>query len=148
MGHVTRHDDGQHVRDLNNADVVLVGVSRTSKTPTCVYLANRAIRAANVPIIPGSPLLDVVERTTRPLVVGLTMDPDRLVEARKLRLPQAGSVDGYADFEQVREETLAARRVFAEHGWPVIDVTRRSVEETASAILQLYAEWRKPPSDA
>ena len=94
------------------------------------------------------PLLDVVERTTQPLVVGLTMDPDRLVEARKLRLPQAGGVDGYADFEKVREETLAARRVFAERGWPVIDVTRRSVEETASAILQLYAEWRKPPSDA
>ncbi|MCE2509528.1 MAG: kinase/pyrophosphorylase [Alphaproteobacteria bacterium] len=148
MNFALLHDDGQHVRDLNNADVVLVGVSRTSKTPTCVYLANRGIRAANVPIIPGSPLLNAVDRTTKPLVVGLTMDPARLVEARQLRMPQAGAMDDYADFEKVREEMLDARRLFTERDWPVIDVTRRSVEETASAILQLYAERRKPDRHA
>ncbi len=148
MNFTLLHDDGQHVWDLDNADIVLVGVSRTSKTPTCVYLANRGIRAANVPIVPGSPLIDAIDRATQPLVVGLTMDPARLVEARQSRLPQAGAPDGYADFEKVRDEMLDARRLFTEREWPVINVTRRSVEETASAILQLYAERRKPARHA
>lgn len=148
MNFALLHDDGQHVRDLDNADIVLVGVSRTSKTPTCVYLANRGIRAANVPIVPGSPLMDVVDKATRPLVVGLTMDPARLIEARQSRLPEASAMDNYTDFERVRDEMLDARRLFTEREWPVIDVTRRSVEETASAILQLYAERRKPARHA
>lgn len=143
MNFALLHDDGQHIGDLDKADVVLIGVSRTSKTPTCVYLANRGIRAANVPIVPGSPLIDVVDKLTQPLVIGLTMDPARLVEARQLRLPQAETVNNYADFEKVRDEILNARRLFNEREWPVIDTTRRSVEETASTILQLYAEQRK-----
>ncbi|MEW5704002.1 MAG: pyruvate, water dikinase regulatory protein [Pseudomonadota bacterium] len=143
MDFVLLHDDGQHVQDLDNADVVLIGISRTSKTPTCVYLANRGLRAANVPIVPGLPLLDAVDRTTRPLIIGLTMDPARLVEARRSRIKESGAPDVYTDFETVRDEVLQAKRIFAERNWPVIDVTRRSVEETASAILQLYTERQK-----
>lgn len=148
MNFALLHDDGQHVENLDNADVVLVGASRTTKTPTCIYLANRGLRAANVPIVPGAPFLEVVARAVGPLVIGLTMDPSRLAEARLARLPEGGGADAYADFEAVREETLQARRIFTQHGWPVIDVTRRSVEETASAILQLYAEQRKPAAHA
>ena len=142
MSFALLNDDGQHAENLNNADVVLVGASRTTKTPTCIYLANRGLRAANVPIVPGAPLLETVGKAVRPLVVGLTMDPSRLAEARQSRLPESGGATGYTDFESVREEVLRARRIFSEHGWPVIDVTRRAIEETASAILQLYTERR------
>lgn len=143
MSFAILNDDGQHAENLNHADIVLVGVSRTTKTPTCIYLANRGLRAANVPIVPGAPLLEAVGKAVRPLVVGLTMDPSRLAEARHTRLPEGSDgAAGYTDFENVREEILRARRIFNEHGWPVIDVTRRAVEETASAIFQLYTERR------
>jgi len=148
MNFALLHDDGQHVENLENADIVLVGVSRTTKTPTCLYLANRGLRAANLPIVPGSPLFAAVEKAERPLVVGLTMDPSRLAEARQTRVPEQSGVSDYADFETVREEVLQARRVFTKHGWPVIDVTRRSVEETASAIFQLYADRQKSGAHA
>ncbi len=148
MNFALLHDDGQHVENLENADIVLIGVSRTTKTPTCIYLANRGLRAANLPIVPGSPLFAAVEKAERPLVVGLTMDPSRLAEARQTRVPEQSGVSDYADFETVREEVLQARRVFTKHGWPVIDVTRRSVEETASAIFQLYAERQKSGAHA
>ena len=139
---VLAHDDGQLAHDVERADVVLVGVSRTSKTPTCFYLANRGIKAANVPIVPGMSLPPSLLEATRPLVVGLTNNPDRLVQVRRnrlLMLNQAESTD-YIDLERVREEVAYARRLFAERRWPVIDVTRRSIEETAAAILRLYNE--------
>lgn len=134
------HDDGQGIADLNEAEVVLVGVSRTSKTPTCIYLANRGIKAANVPIVPGTPLPKELESLDQPLIVGLTISPERLVHIRRSRLlslNESAETD-YVDLETVRLEMRAARRVFALHGWPVIDVTRRSIEETAAAILNLY----------
>ena len=137
------HDDGQSAWGLNDADVILVGVSRTSKTPTCIYLANRGIKAANVPIVPQSPLPPELFQTTRPLIVGLTNDPERLVQIRRNRLAglqqQADSGTEYVDVESVRAEVQAARRLFTERKWPVIDVTRRSIEETAAAILKLIA---------
>jgi hypothetical protein len=139
---VLAHDDGQSAQSLNDADVVLVGVSRTSKTPTCFYLANRGIKAANVPIVPGMPLPQALLAAEKPLVVGLTNSPDRLVQVRRnrlLMLNQAADTD-YVDLDQVRAEVAAARRLFSERRWPVIDVTRRSIEETAAAILQLYQE--------
>ncbi|TNE41624.1 MAG: kinase/pyrophosphorylase [Alphaproteobacteria bacterium] len=138
------HDDGQLSDDLAKADVVLVGVSRTSKTPTCIYLANRGIKAANVPLVPNIPLPDILERLQGPLVVGLSTNPDRLVQIRRnrlLSLNQDPDTD-YVDYEAVRSETMAARKLFARLEWPVIDVSRRSVEETAAAIYNLYTEHK------
>jgi regulator of PEP synthase PpsR (kinase-PPPase family) len=135
------HDDGQNPADLNNADIVLVGISRTSKTPTCIYLANRGIKTANVPIVPGVRLPNELEALDHPLVVGLTINPERLVAIRRNRLVAMNQEDAetdYVDLEMVRAENNAARRIFGIHGWPIIDVTRRSIEETAAAILNLY----------
>ena len=139
---VLNHDDGQMLHDLNSADVVLVGVSRTSKTPTCFYLANRGIKAANVPMVPGAPSPPELETLTHPLVVGLTVNPDRLVEVRRnrLRMLNQGVETDYVDLEQVNDEVLAARRLFSKHDWPVIDVSRRSIEEVAAEILQHLAQ--------
>ena len=135
---VLNHDDGQMLHDLNSADVVLVGVSRTSKTPTCFYLANRGIKAANVPVVLGAPSPPELETLTTPLVIGLTVNTDRLVEVRRnrLRMLNQGEETDYVDLEQVSNEVLAARRLFSKHDWPVIDVTRRSIEEVAAEILQ------------
>ncbi|HYM33524.1 MAG TPA: pyruvate, water dikinase regulatory protein [Candidatus Cybelea sp.] len=135
------HDDGQLAGDLNRADVVLVGVSRTSKTPTCIYLANRGIKAANIPLVPNVPLPLELEALTHPLVVGLTTNPDRLVQVRRNRLLSLNqrSDTEYVDPEAVKAEVAAARKIFAKHGWPVIDVSRRSIEETAASILNLYS---------
>ncbi|HJO72349.1 MAG TPA: pyruvate, water dikinase regulatory protein, partial [Rhodospirillales bacterium] len=140
MHFVLNHDDGQLTRDLNEADVVVIGVSRTSKTPTCIYLANRGIKAANIPVVPGFPLPPEVLEAEKPLIVGLTEDPKRLVEIRRnrLRMLKQDEQTDYVDSETVFQEVNAARRLFASHGWPVIDVTRRSIEETAAHILQLY----------
>lgn len=141
MNYVMAHDDGQMLNGLDQADVILLGVSRTSKTPTCIYLANRGIRAANIPIVPGVPLPSELAKLTRPLIVGLTKDPARLVQIRKNRLRMMTERDDeteYADLEAVREEVAAARKLFTRYGWPVIDVTKRSIEETAAAILTHY----------
>jgi regulator of PEP synthase PpsR (kinase-PPPase family) len=141
MTFALNHDDGQSSWGLNDADVVLVGVSRTSKTPTCIYLANRGIKAANVPIVPGVALPPELGEAKRPLVVGLTNDPERLIQVRRNRLSmlhQDESTD-YTDIEAVRSEVQQARRLFAQNHWPVIDVSRRSIEETAASILKLLA---------
>jgi hypothetical protein len=144
MTFALNHDDGQSLWGLNDADVVLVGVSRTSKTPTCIYLANRGIKAANVPMVPDVPLPQEVFELTRPLVVGLTNDPNRLIQVRTQRLASLHHEEHseYTDLEKVREEVMQARRLFTERNWPVIDVSRRSIEETAAAILKLLARER------
>lgn len=139
LDYAIAHDDGQALDGLEEADVVLTGVSRTSKTPTCIYLSHRGIKAANVPLVPGrdppQPLLD----SKRPLVVGLYLSPDRLIMIRRNRLQnlQENRTTDYVDLEAVREETTRARRLFERKGWPTIDVTRRSVEETAAAVVNL-----------
>ena len=142
MNFVMHHDDGQAVGNLKEAQVILVGVSRTSKTPTCVYLANRGIKAANVPIVPNAPLPEALTNAKHALVVGLTEDPVRLVQVRRnrLRMSQDEPDTEYTSLESVKAEVAAARRLFNKHGWPVIDVTRRSIEETAAAVLQLLAQ--------
>jgi regulator of PEP synthase PpsR (kinase-PPPase family) len=145
LDYAIAHDDGQGTESqLEQADVVLVGVSRTSKTPTCIYLAHRGIRAANVPLVPGQEDGERLTTLVNPLVVGLTVSPDRLVQIRRNRLDglNARSATAYVDHESVRDETVAARRAFERRGWPVIDVTRRSVEETAAAVLNLLSERR------
>jgi len=141
------HDDGQSARNYDEADVILVGVSRTSKTPTCIYLANRGIKAANVPIVPGCPVPPELMQARHPLVVGLTKDPGQLIQIRRnrLRLLAQDEQTDYVDPESVREEVAQARRLCAEHNWPVLDVTRRSIEETAAAIIQLLGEHRVSP---
>lgn len=145
MNFALSHDDGQLQDELEIADVVLVGVSRTSKTPTCIYLANRGIKAANVPVVPGCPLPEQLLSARRPLVVGLTKDPGRLVQVRRnrLRMIAAGQDDtDYVDLDSVREEVAVARKLCRQYGWPVIDVTRRSIEETAATIMSLITRHR------
>jgi len=145
LDYAMAHDDGQGTAEqLEGADVVLVGVSRTSKTPTCIYLAHRGIRAANVPLIPGQEDGERLVSLRNPLVVGLTVSPDRLVQIRRNRLDglNADHSSAYVDHEAVRDETVKARRAFERRGWPTIDVSRRSVEETAAAIVNLLSEKR------
>ncbi|MGH6967826.1 MAG: pyruvate, water dikinase regulatory protein [Stellaceae bacterium] len=144
MTFALNHDDGQSARGWNDADVVLVGVSRTSKTPTCIYLANRGVKAANVALVPGAEPPPELFGLTRPLVVGLTNDPERLIQVRRNRLTLLKQEDrsDYIDIAAVRQEVATARRLFNERQWPVIDVTRRSIEETAAAVLKLLARRR------
>ena len=135
------HDDGQRAEEYDLSDVILVGVSRTSKTPTCLYLANRGVKAVNVPYVPGIPLPEVLDRLENALVIGLTNDPKRLVELRRARLAllQQEGETPYIDPERVRAEITEARRYFTERRWPGIDVTRRSIEETAAAVMAQLA---------
>ncbi len=138
LDYTLSHDDGQMTWDLEPADVVLVGVSRTSKTPTCMYLANRGVKAANIPMVPTSELPASLFSLRKPLIIGLVASPERLAQIRKSRLGElnaAADAQSYSDLEAIRAEVLKAKRLFAKHRWPVIDVTRKSVEETAAAIL-------------
>ena len=140
------HDDGQHPEDLNEADVVLLGVSRTSKTPTSIYLANRGVKTANVPLVPNMPVPAQLEQLTTPLVVGLTASPERIVQIRQNRLLGLNAHradDLYVDRQAVAEEIAFSRKLCAKHNWPVIDVTRRSIEETAAAVMALLTERRR-----
>jgi regulator of PEP synthase PpsR (kinase-PPPase family) len=148
LNYTMMHDDGQHVEGLNEADVVLVGVSRTSKTPTSIYLANRGVKTGNVPLVPGVPLAPEVEKLTAPLVVGLYASPERIVQIRENRLLglKAHRDDAqYIDKTAVAEEVAYSRRLCAKHQWPSIDVTRRSIEETAAAVMKLLTEKRRRP---
>jgi regulator of PEP synthase PpsR (kinase-PPPase family) len=143
------HDDGQHVEGLEEADVVLVGVSRTSKTPTSIYLANRGVKTGNVPLVPGVTLAPQVETLGRPLVVGLFASPERIVQIRENRLlglKAHREDDQYIDKVAVAEEVAYSRRLCAKHNWPSIDVTRRSIEETAAAVMRLLTERRRAPA--
>jgi regulator of PEP synthase PpsR (kinase-PPPase family) len=136
------HDDGVGWENWEQADIILAGVSRTSKTPTSIYLANRGYKSANIPIVPESPPPDSLFHLKNPLVVGLITGASRLVQVRRnrlLSLNQAPETD-YVNEEKVKAETQYARRMFADNGWPMIDVTRRSIEESAAAIINLYNE--------
>lgn len=144
LNYTMMHDDGQLPADLESADVILLGISRTSKTPTSIYLANRGIRTANIPLVPGIALPPELERVRKPLVVGLIASPERIVQIRQNRLLSLNAADDspYVDKLSVTEEITQSRKLFARHNWPMIDVTRRSIEETAAAILDLYKTHR------
>ncbi len=144
LNYTMMHDDGQQPENLENADVLLLGVSRTSKTPTSIYLANRGIKTANIPLVPNVPLPAAVEGLRHPLIVGLVASPERIVQIRQNRLLSlnADHETPYVDRTLVAEEVAQSRRLFSQHGWPVIDVTRRSIEETAAAIIDLYKAHR------
>ncbi len=149
MHYVISHDDGQAVRGMAEADVVLVGVSRSSKTPTCFYLANRGIKAANIPLVPGIEPPEFLQHPPCP-VIGLTIDPKSLIDIRRHRLRLIGTGQlgfaardsgEYVDYEAVEKELLWAKRFCNAQGWPTIDVTRRSIEETAATVLKLMDTW-------
>lgn len=150
LNYAMAHDDGQQTPDLEAADVVLVGVSRTSKTPTCIYLAHRGVRAANVPLVPGTEPPPQLFTLRRPIVVGLIVSPDRLIQIRRNRLLSLNEQreSSYIEGDSVREEIIAARRLFERMGWPVIDVSRRSVEETAAAVINLLNAARSKANAA
>ncbi|OBX20002.1 phosphoenolpyruvate synthase regulatory protein [Erythrobacter sp. QSSC1-22B] len=136
------HDDGIGWENWEEADILLVGVSRSSKTPTSIYLANRGYKVANIPLVVESPPPPSLFNLRHPLVVGLTSAPERLVQIRRNRLLTLNerSQTSYVDSEHVTSEVQFARRMFADNGWPVIDVTRRSIEETAAAIVKLLGD--------
>ena len=136
------HDDGIAPEDWEEADILLAGVSRSSKTPTSIYLANRGYKVANIPLVLETPPPRQLFEVTKPLVVGLTTSPDRLIQIRRNRLLSLNQAPetAYVDQEAVARELASARRIFADQGWPVIDVTRRSIEETAAAIINLLGE--------
>jgi regulator of PEP synthase PpsR (kinase-PPPase family) len=140
------HDDGQHTEDIEDADVVLIGVSRTSKTPTSIYLANRGIKTLNIPLVPEVDPPAELETTKKPLVIGLYASPERIVQIRQnrlLSLNAAQSDSAYIDRERVSQEIAASKKLCAKHGWPSIDVSRRSIEETAAAVIALLQERRR-----
>jgi regulator of PEP synthase PpsR (kinase-PPPase family) len=149
LNYTMMHDDGQLADDLENADVILLGVSRTSKTPTSIYLANRGVKTANIPLVPGVPVPSHLESIRQPLVVGLFASPERIVQIRQNRLLGLHvhrEDDQYIDRQAVAEEVAFSRRLCAKHNWPLIDVTRRSIE-TAAAIMALLAERRRQPAE-
>jgi [pyruvate, water dikinase]-phosphate phosphotransferase / [pyruvate, water dikinase] kinase len=143
------HDDGVGWEDWEEADIILAGVSRSSKTPTAIYLANRGYKTANIPIVVESPPPPALFGLRRPLVVGLTTAPERLIQVRRNRLLSLNQAPetAYVDQDKVAREVQLARRIFADNGWPVIDVTRRSIEETAAAVINLY-NTRQAAGDA
>lgn len=144
MQYTLAHDDGQLSNDLDEADIILVGVSRTSKTPTSMYLANRGIRTANVPMVPKVSLPQSLF-LSKALIIGLTTSPERLVQIRKSRLTSVGESrhTNYIEEDTIKEEVLMARRLFLKNNWPVIDVTKKSIEETAAAVLEYLREFKE-----
>ena len=143
------HDDGQNVMGLREADIILLGVSRTSKTPTSIYLANRGYRTGNIPLVPSAPWPKIVETFEKPFIVGLFASPSRIVQIRQQRLEslRAGETD-YTDEDQVRAEMRQAKRMFIKLGYPVVDVTRRSIEETSAQIINLYQKQKSDRGQA
>jgi [pyruvate, water dikinase]-phosphate phosphotransferase / [pyruvate, water dikinase] kinase len=150
MKYTITHDDGVAVQDLDDADVVLVGVSRATKTPTCMYLASRGVKAANVPLVPGVPLPENLLKAKRPFIVGLTVDPERLARIRAARLAGLKQVEktDYVNIETLQQEVRDARRLFVRRGWPVIDVSQRSIEQTADLIMRMMKKRAEQASSS
>jgi [pyruvate, water dikinase]-phosphate phosphotransferase / [pyruvate, water dikinase] kinase len=150
LNYTMMHDDGQHPEGLDEADVVLLGVSRTSKTPTSIYLANRGVKTGNVPLVPNVPYPPQVDELVKPLVVGLIASPERIVQIRQNRLLGLNAHnddDQYIDREAVAAELAFSKKLCAKHNWPVIDVSRRSIEETAAAVMNLLSARRRLPAE-
>ena len=140
LNYTMMHDDGQMTDDMELADIVLVGISRTSKTPTSIYLANRGFKTGNIPLVPGISVPPQLERLKNPLVVGLVASPERIGQIRQNRLLalNADEVSPYIDRTAIAEELAFSRKLCLRNNWPMIDVTRRSIEETAAAVIDLY----------
>ena len=133
------HDDGRKVDDLSNADVILLGVSRTSKTPTSIYLANRGYKTINIPLILDQKVPEELSSNSKACIVGLVADPDRLADIRRNRVAIMNDhkLKDYTDLDFIKKEVNESKILFKKNNWPIIDVTRRSVEETAASILKI-----------
>ncbi|MGI9478087.1 MAG: pyruvate, water dikinase regulatory protein [Hyphomicrobiaceae bacterium] len=144
------HDDGRLPDDLSHADIIILGISRTSKTPTSIYLAQRGFKTTNLPLVPGVPLPPALTDPHSAFVVGLVASPDRIAEIRRnrVRFLTTGNLDNYVDREQIAQEVTHSRRLCNRNGWPVIDVTRRSIEETAATVIKLYHDREARNSEA
>jgi [pyruvate, water dikinase]-phosphate phosphotransferase / [pyruvate, water dikinase] kinase len=142
LNYTMMHDDGQQGKDLDSADIILVGISRTSKTPTSIYLANRGYKTANVPLVPTIPLPPQLNEVRKPLIVGLVASAERIAQIRHNRLLALNATEdsAYIDKNTIAEEIIYSRRLCARNNWPMIDVTRRSIEETAAAIIDLHRQ--------
>ena len=140
LNYTMMHDEGQMTDDMELADIVLVGISRTSKTPTSIYLANRGFKTGNIPLVPGISVPPQLERLKNPLVVGLVASPERIGQIRQNRLLalNADEDSPYIDRTAIAEELAFSRKLCLRNNWPMIDVTRRSIEETAAAVIDLY----------
>lgn len=140
LDYAMAHDDGQNVTGLKTADIVLLGISRTSKTPTSIYLANRGYKTGNIPLVPGAPLPTILDGFTKPFIVGLVAAPDIIVQIRQQRLVglKQNEQTDYIDADRVRDEMRQAKRMFVKKGYKVIDVTRKSIEETSAQIIKAY----------
>ena len=135
------HDDGKRNEDIIKSDIILIGVSRTGKTPTSVYLANRGFKTLNIPLVLDQNIPKILEKENNKLcVVGLFVEAERLSEVRKTRVNIGTSIDlkSYTDIEKIRQEVEGSKNLFKKFNWPSIDVTRRSVEETAASIIKIY----------
>ena len=140
------HDDGNLINDIEKSDIILLGVSRTSKTPTSIYLANRGFKTSNIPLIDKNSIPENIKKNERNIcIVGLTTDPERLIDLRKnrLRTLRENEKSSYTNLKKISEEVQEARKTFKKYKWPVIDVTRKSVEETAASIIKIYEISKK-----
>lgn len=144
LDYAMAHDDGQNVTGLKKADIVLLGISRTSKTPTCIYLANRGYKAGNIPLVPNAPLPSILDGFEKPFIIGLVASPDRIVQIREQRLMglKQNEQTDYIDVDRVRDEMRQAKRMYVKKGYKVIDVTRKSIEETSAQIINAYQIWQ------
>ena len=142
LNYVMTHDDGCLPENLDDADIIILGISRTSKTPTSIYLANKGYKTSNLPIVPGILLPEAFDEPTKAFIVGLVASADRISQIRRNRALTMGDrdLDDYVDRNLISEELIYARRLFSGLGCPIIDVTRRSIEETAATILRLYQD--------
>ena len=140
-----RHDDGNDVKDIEDSDIILLGVSRTSKTPTSIYLANKGYKTSNIPLINENSIPDVLKDNPRiSCVVGLNTEPERLADIRKNRMNSLKETENksYTDLEKIKKEVNEAKNTFRKYKWPTIDVTRKSVEETAASIIKIYEIYK------
>ena len=135
------HDDGNLIKDIRKSDIILLGVSRTSKTPTSIYLANRGYKTSNIPLINQDSLPTVLKKNPKlTCIVGLTTEPERLVDIRRNRINtlKEKKATTYIDYEKISKEVIEAKKLFKKYNWPIVDVTRKSVEETAASVIKIY----------
>ena len=135
------HDDGKQINNINKSDIILLGVSRTSKTPTSIYLANRGFKTSNIPLVNKDSLPNIIKKNPKlTCIVGLTTEPERLVDIRKNRMTllKEKEITTYTDFEKISKEVEEAKKIFKKYNWPTVDVTRKSVEETAASVIKIY----------
>ena len=135
------HDDGKQTNDLNKSDIILLGVSRTSKTPTSIYLANRGFKTSNIPLVNQDSLPNILKNNPKlTCIIGLTTEPERLLDIRRNRMSSLKEKENinYTDFEKISKEVEEAKKIFKKYNWPTVDVTRKSVEETAASIIKIY----------